>query len=265
MDFQSKNLTVPRGKVFFAPFLPGTTKPGAMKDFGNCPTFTLSADDQSLSHYSSQRGIRTLDGTLGLSSDFTGTLTTDDYRVDNLRYWFMSEGKKVSVTGESQSQTVTAEKGGMYKLGVTETNMSGVRNILTLEVSDGTTTYEEFVDYDLHYETGYVTFLEAGAIADGDEIELTFTSEPYTFTEMKTGRTAIQGEMRFVSFNGTGPNRELVIPRVEIKPNGDMSFIGDAESPDWGEISFTLTSMVKGNLPSIINAEGLPAYESVTV
>ena len=53
MDFQSRNLTVPRGKVLFARYRPGTQIPGPFKELGNTPEFTLSREVSKLSHYGS--------------------------------------------------------------------------------------------------------------------------------------------------------------------------------------------------------------------
>ena len=68
MDFQSRNLTVPRGKVLFARYLPGTQIPGPFKELGNTPEFTLNRETAKLSHYSSQAGMKILDDELTTDS-----------------------------------------------------------------------------------------------------------------------------------------------------------------------------------------------------
>ena len=76
MDFQSRNLTVPRGKVLFARYRPGTQIPGPFKELGNTPEFTLSREVSKLSHYGSQAGMKTLDEELTTDSKLTGSLNT---------------------------------------------------------------------------------------------------------------------------------------------------------------------------------------------
>lgn len=55
MDTQSRNLTIPRGKVFFAKYKAGTQVPGPFRELGNCPEFTLNRESNTLQHFSSDR------------------------------------------------------------------------------------------------------------------------------------------------------------------------------------------------------------------
>ena len=136
MDFQSRNLTVPRGKVLFARYLPGTQIPGPFKELGNTPEFTMSRETAKLSHYSSQAGMKVLDEELTTDSKLTGSLNTDDMRATNVALWFMgtvSTLTQASITATAQNETV--DKGDIIQLGRTASNPAGARNVTVTTVT----------------------------------------------------------------------------------------------------------------------------------
>lgn len=263
MDFSSKNLTVPRGRVLFAEFQPGTRVPGNFRWLGNCPEFTLSRDNSDLSHFSSTGGLRTLDARIPLGGDFSGTLTTDDIQPENVRYWFMGANQTVSVTAKTNvTETIEdVKKGGYYQIGRTEAAPLGVGRLTSATVSatPGGTAYEEFADYEVELASGLLYINTGGAITEGSDITVTYSAPAHTYNEVTSGSKVVEGEMRFISDNAYGPNRKLVVPRMSFSPNGDLSFLTDPESPSWQSLSFAVNVLKKGSLPLIINADGLPA------
>lgn len=263
MDFTSKNLTIPRGKVLFAEYRPGTRLPGGKRFVGNCPEFTLSREANTLDHYSSTSGLNNLDASIALGGDLGGTLVTDDIQPENLRYWFMGENKTVAVTAQTDvAETLTGVmRNDFYQIGRTEAQPLGVGRISAVSVAPAPsgTDYVEFQDYEVDYDSGLLQILPGGDIADESDIVVTYSTTAHTYQEVSSGDRALEGEMTFISDNPYGPNRKLVIPRVRWQPNGDLSFLTDPESPTWMQISFSLRVMKKGNLPLVLNADGLPA------
>lgn len=264
MALASENLTVPRGRVLFAEFMPGTRAPrDDIRWLGNCPEFTLSRDSSELNHFGSTGGLRTMDASIPLGGDFGGTLTTDDINPENVRYWFMGTNQTVSVSAKtSVVQTIeNVKKGAMYQIGRTEQNPLGAKRLSTVAItaSPGGTAYQEFRDYEVELASGLITITTGGTIPEDGDITVTYSAPAYTYNEVRSGSKVIEGEMKFVSDNPYGPNRELVIPRVSFAPNGDLSFLTDPESPAWQTLSFSLKVLQKGNLPLVINADGLPA------
>lgn len=268
MDFSSKNLTIPRGKVLFAEYAPGTRLPRGFRFFGNCPEFTLSREDNTLDHFQSTGGLRTRDASISLGGDFGGTLVTDDINPANMRHWFMGTNRTVT---QSAQTSVAYEiddvmKGEFYQIGRTEAAPLGVGNLTTVAVAPRPTgtALVEFQDYEVDLASGLLQILPGSQIADESDITVTYSSAASTYTEVASGDLSIEGELRFVSDNPYGPNRKLTIPRVRLQPNGDLSFLTDPESPTWMQMSFGLMVMKKGNLPLVVNAEGLPALGVAT-
>lgn len=257
MDFTSNNLTIPRGKVLFAEYKPGTKVPGPLRFMGNCPEFTLSREGTTVDHYASTSGVRNLDASIPIGGDMSGTLTTDDINAANMRYWFMGENTTVTVTaGTSVTETLEGvKKGEFYQLGRTEQNPLGVGRITTITVAGR----EEFEDFEVEHGSGLIYIMPAGSIADDSEIEVTYSYPAHTYQRVTSGDLSIEGELRFISDNPYGPNRKLVIPRAKLSPNGDLSFLSDPESPTFQQLAFAIKLMQKGNLPLYMAADDLPA------
>lgn len=264
MDFTSKNLTIPRGKVLFAEYRPGTRLPAGKRFVGNCPELTVSRDTNALDHYSSTSGTNTLDASIPLGGDLNINLVTDDIQPENLRYWFMGDRKTVSVTAQSDVTQTLEEvmRNDFYQIGRTETQPLGVGRLVTVAVAaagSGGSAYVEFEDYEVDYDSGLLYIMPGGAIADESDIVVTYSTTAHTYQEITSGSKSVEGEMTFISDNPYGPNRKLVMPRVRWQPNGDLSFLTDPEAPTWMQLSFNLRCMKKGNLPLVLNADGLPA------
>ncbi|UUV43212.1 tail tube protein [Rhodobacter phage RcCWillis] len=251
MDFQSRNLTVPRGKILFAPYKTGTQIPGAFKELGNCPEFTLTRNVSKLMHYGSQKGMKVKDEEIVTDSDLTGSVTTDDMRATNVALWMMSATSTVTqaaITSTTQNETVS--KGDLIQLGRTALSPTGARNVtVTTVTSDPTgTTYVLGTDYIVHAELGMVEFLASGTIADNSPIIVTYTATTATVTRLTMGETDVEGELKFVAFNPVGANNDITIPRARISPNGDMSMLTDPESPAWQTLGLSITALKKDDL-----------------
>lgn len=72
---------------------------------------------------------------------------------------------------------------------------------------------------------GKVGRIAAGMLADGEEVKVTFTYATWTSRKMPLSRQGfIQGSARIEIFpsTGLGIQKEYVIPKCQIKPNGDI-------------------------------------------
>lgn len=252
MDFQSRNLTVPRGKILFARYLPGTQVPGPFKELGNCPEFTLSRESGKLSHYGSQQGMKTLDEEFTTDSKLTGSLTTDDMRATNVALWMMSSVSTVTqaVIASTNEDVNAVQKGDIIQLGRTANNPVGARKVTVTSVAPqpSGTAYVANVDYLVNAELGIVEILPTGAIPDNQNIRITYTAVAATSSRIALGDVDAEGEIKFIAFNPVGVNNDITIPRARISPNGDLSMLTDPESPAWQTLGLTITALKKDNL-----------------
>lgn len=262
MDFSSQNLTIPRGKMLFAEFIPETLAPGALRFMGNCPEFTLSQEATTVDHYSSTAGTRTMDASIPLGGDIGGSVVTDNPSAENLRYWLMGTRRTVAVTAQTAEvyNIADVKKGGYYQIGRTEANPIGITRLTeaTVAASGGGAALTPFLDYEVDLETGLLHILPGGTVVEESDLVVTYATAAHSYDEVSAGHKSVEGEMRFVSDNPYGSNRVIIIPRARWAPQGDLSFLTDPESPAWMQISLDIKAMKKGNLPLVMTAEGLP-------
>ena len=258
MDLQSNNLVIPRGVMYFAKFRPGTMIPGPMRQFGNCPEFTLTADTETLPHYSSQWGRRVKDAELTIEASLNGTVTTDDINTENVERWFGGETTMLTQTAQTGSTLVveTAKANDAYQLGKTDANEGGVRDVSNVKVTlTGTpaTELELGTDYTVDEELGIFTFLEPQTASTTITFDVAASTRELTIATDEQ----IEGEMKFVSMNPDGPRRDIILPRVRLSPNGDFSLVNDPESPAWQTMPLSISVLKKGTKPLAL-IEGRP-------
>lgn len=258
MDTQSRNLTIPRGKVLFAEYLPGTQKPGPYRDFGNCPEFSLSRESELYPHFSSQEGLKTKDEELTIDATLTGTVVTDDLKIENIERWFMGKATKQTTAALTASTMIiaTAKENDYYQLGATELNPGGHRNVTNVIGKLTGTPATELVigtDYTVDLDLGIVQVLKDQTAS----ITFTFDAEASTRMVMLSGEQQIEGELKFIAMNPVGPRNDVIIPRARIAPNGEFALVNDPESTAWQTLPLSISALKKRGQPLAI-VEGRP-------
>ncbi len=107
-DEQTNNYVVGRGRLFFGQFKKGTRRPQGQLYFGNTPELSMSQDEDTLDHYSSEGGVRVKDASATLQTDQSGSFACDNISMPNLALWFRGEQiKRVEAGSGSATGTVT--------------------------------------------------------------------------------------------------------------------------------------------------------------
>ena len=240
MDTTSKNLTVPRGKIFFAKYKSGTQTPGPMRELGNCPEFTLTRNSDTLQHFSSQAGLKEQDDEIAIASTLTGALTTDDIKSENIAYFFMGDVGIITVTSlTAQVDTYLDTKtGDSFQIGPSDSNPS-----VTDGAASSPATLVADTDYTVDADLGIITML-----TDQAKVEITYDVAASTREQIVAGDNQIEGELKFVSFNAVGAQGDITIPRARLAPNGDFALVNDPGSTAYQTMPLTITALKKGNL-----------------
>lgn len=262
----ANNYTLGRGKIYFGKFGDDGETPIGERYLGNTPECSFTIEAETLDHFSSDEGINEKDESVPLSTTRSGSFTTDNIDPENLAYFFFGEAGTLAVS----TATVAAEPVGpvyggyTYKLGVTDSVPMGQSNLIqhtapstNIIVKDDTdtTTYDEGDDYTVDLNTGMVTIVDGGAIADGDTIHVTYKTSAHSVARVVSGSMPIEGSMRFVSTNPKGKLYDYFMPWVKITPNGDFALKGD----EWQVIPFNLEILRKGALEAFYITERTPA------
>lgn len=249
------NLTLGRGELHFAKFKPGTTVPGGERYIGNSPEFGLTIETEDLEHYNSDHGVNEMDDSIPLSTTRTGTFTSDNIGMENLALFFMGETSTVSVAAApDQTSTFAGVEAGLtYQMGTSDASPSGARKVFNVTITAPTTPAPvEGTDYTVDLDLGRLTILPGGNL-DGQDVTVTFDVGASTFKRVTSGAQAIEGALRFISFNPKGDRIDYYMPQVSIKPNGDFALKGD----EWQVLPFTISVKKLGDLAAIY-AEGRP-------
>lgn len=231
------NQTLGRGKVYVSEFLPGTHTPAGWRYVGNTPSFSLNVAQTKLDHFSSDAGVRVKDKSVVLQVDVTGNLVLDDININNLSIFFMGEGNTIaqtSATAQTQSFTGVVQ-GYIYKLGMTDSNPTGVRQISNVVVAVGGTNKTLGTDYTVNAERGYIQIVEGGTIADGATIAVTYDRAARSRKQFISGTEQIEGALFFESFNPQGDKTDYLMPYVRLGPNGDFNLKAD----EWQQLPLT--------------------------
>lgn len=247
----SRNLSLTRGRLYFAEYKPGTQVPGAERFIGNCSEVTVNSETETLDHFASTHGVRIKDDSVILENTRSGSIVTDDMSDDNVSVYSLGVAEEISVaSATAQVETFTeVVPGDSFQLGTTTLMPTGVRKVTVASVTDGAdvspTTYVAGTDYVVDADRGRVTILEGGAIDADSDIEVTWANAAYTIRRVTAGSTEKEGALRWISANPKGPQRDYFFPDVKLAPNGDLSLVS---GEDWATLPLAIEVLEKEGL-----------------
>lgn len=246
----ANNYTLGRGEVHFGQFATGTQVPRGERYFGNTPELGFTAEQESLDHYSSDRGVRIKDQSVILQLDYSGSFITDNVSPENLAAFFLGENLVTTLTGSTVTDEPISdiEKGLTYQLGTSTNAPSGVRKIASVVVSKGVTPLVAGTDYVVDLDLARVTILETSVtLTNGDDLTVDYSVSASSRKRIISRSNTIEGSLRYVAANPAGDNIDYFMPWVKLTPNGDFQLKGD----EWQQLPFTLEILKKGTLEAI--------------
>lgn len=237
----SENYTLGRGELHFDKFAPGTFNKTGERYLGNTPELNRTTESENLDHFNSDRGIRVKDKSIVLEKNDSGTFIADEISDENVALWFLGTQ---NVIAQSASASIVENipanrlKPGTYiQLGESQANPTGNRNVtMTSVTSDPVgTTFVGLTDYTVDAELGRLYIVPGGAIDGTAPLIVTYATAASTRTQIVVGEgTTIEGALRFISYNPTGPRRDYYWPYVQLRADGDFAMKGD----EWQQLSF---------------------------
>lgn len=257
---EPQNYTLGRGKVYFSRFKPGTRIPLGFNYIGNTPEFSLTIENETLDHYSSDGGIREKDDSVPLEVTRTGQLTTDSIKPRNVAIFFFGTDTTVAQTAvAAHDESFTDVKAGStVKLGITPSNPTGYFGVnatgLTVGKSGGA-ALTLGTDYTVNAKMGLVEFIAGGAVVDGDDIDINFAVLASTRARVISGSEPVEGAMIYIADNPKGDDFHYYLPYVKVTPNGDYALKGD----EWQTIPFNIEAL-KPETGEAIYMDGDPVF-----
>ena len=237
----SENYTLGRGELHFDKFVAGTFNKTGERYLGNTPELNRTTESENLDHFNSDRGIRVKDKSIVLEKNDSGTFIADEISDENIALWFLGTQNIVAQSATaSVVQNIPANrvKPGTYiQLGESQANPTGRRNVTVATVTSDPvgTTYTALTDYTVDAELGRLYIVPGGAIDGTDPLIVTYARAASTRSQIVVGAgTTIEGALRFISYNPTGPRRDFYWPYVQLRADGDFAMKGD----EWQQLSF---------------------------
>lgn len=249
-----------RGILYFSP-LDSNGKPGAWRDLGNAPEFTVTLESEELEHQSSRGGLKVTDKEVVISQSASCAFSLDELNHQNIAI-FLSGDSVASITngtvaGFSEYQMITAvELGRWYDI----VNASGVR-CYDLTSSAGLTVEKsgapdvllvEGTDYEVDLKMGRIFFLSTAVnVAAGNAVDVTLAADATakSINEVRAlTKTNVIGALKFIRANPANNDKleEWEFHKISLKPEGDLAMIGD----DWSKLGFTGTAEANSAYPN---------------
>lgn len=235
------NLVLGRGRVYFEKFTDRYGFAGrGMRYIGNTDLFNVTTNRSRVENKVSRGGRVMLLGTEVTEETCTGVMTTDNIDLENVTDWFAAtDAGIVTGAGFPTPQVVTGYRGSYYQMGVTPDNPAGRRGYTVITVTKAGVTIPSTGNYEADFQRGMIRILpNAAQINDGDPLTLSGTTVALAEQILKPTGRAVRGALRFVSNATVGVSRDVFIPCVELRADGDQEFKGDK----WQELRFTFAA-----------------------
>lgn len=215
-----------QGKILIAKIDAVTGKPGAYREIGNVPEFSIEMDSDQVDHFEAMSGARTKDAVLVRSKSLTFTGQLEDWTDQNIAW--ATNGRLKSITGGAKTGEVAPldlVAGSVWALkgqkvtSVVITDSTG--SPVTVDSADYTVN-EDFGTITMVDVTGYTQPFKA-AYTDGNTKAVTFLSDD-----------SQKYALRFQGINTVNQQKVLIELYITQKsPTGTVPFIQE----DFGQIS----------------------------
>ncbi len=238
----ARNLTLARGRLYFAEFAPGTQVAKGERFVGNCSEMTITTETNKLDHITSTHGLQVKDDSVVISNNRTGSIVTDDMSEDNISVFTLGIAQAIAISaGTTLNETFTDVVGGMaYQLGTSTNRPEGLRKVTGVTVTGAVLG----TDYLLDAARGRITVIEGGVL-DGDDMPVAYGNTAYSISRISAGSTEREGQLRWISDNPKGPQHDHLFPWVKLSPNGDLSLVSGEE---WATLPLSIEVLEKDGM-----------------
>lgn len=234
------NPTLGSGKLDFDKFLTASPSSitewlaarGGMRYLGISSEFNMNVTSQSVEHFDTDNGVAVKDDSALISLSRKASFKGSDISIENAAMFII--GVNSTQTQTSGAVTASAVNGGValvaerkYQIGVTNTNITGVRSITAVVLKTGATTYVAGTDYILDATLG-TFYVPTGSPMVAAVVTADYTKTATTRLQVASSTLAtVAGALQFTSNNVRGKNRDYFFPSVTLTPNGDYALKGN--------------------------------------
>lgn len=218
------NFVLGSGKVYFATRTNGVL--AGEKLIQETPMLSFNVTGERVEHWTSDGTIAELALDVPTKVKRSGKFTCNDISDYNLALFAI--GTVSTITTGVAAITASAINGGValavdtyYQLGLATHPHVGVRDIASVVLRTGATTYVEGTHYTVNLELGRI-YIPAGSTCIGAIVTADYSTTVASWGQVATNDSgAFEGALRFVSDNTAGEDRDWYFPVVVLSAEGD--------------------------------------------
>lgn len=256
------NYTLGGGKLFFNRFKPKTKEPTDYRYFGCSQAISLNFETEQLDHHSTENGMRVKDESVTIAVNGTSTLTIDDLSPENLAFFFLGEaGTRVVAAATALTFDLEVNPDRYYKIGQSDTNVTGLRNLENVTVvqgGGGATPIVADGNYEINEELGTLHILDNPVDvylqSPNAKIKVTCDVKDHVVDTVISKGTPVEGSLMFEANNPVGKNLDFYLPYVKISPNGDLNL----KAEEWQQLQFNVEILKRDDKTELAYIDGRP-------
>ena len=237
----TNNYVVGKGRLYFDRFALGTRTPTGLKYFGNTPSLTTSRNATTLDHFDSDGGVKQKDDSIDIQTDLGGKFACDNINSANLALFFGGDVTPLTQAAGANALTevINVKPDTYYQAGVTDTDPDGLRTLAAPTAVLAQTPLVLGVDYDFDLSSGMVYIHPTAAVGQGGPLTLGYNLAAAAQEVVIEQGSAIYGQLKFVSNNPKGDQRDYFYPYVKLTAGGDLTLKGD----QWQQVDFSYEAL----------------------
>lgn len=227
----AQNIVLGSGYVHFAPY-DNAGDPQGRRYLGVTPGFTVTGNTERVEYWDPDAPIQERLEDVVTRVVRSASVTVDNVSEDNLALFLMGDAQEISQAGGPVTdERHTVEQGKWYQLGSGPNDFVGSRDVSSVAVNTdpGGTPVEMTAgtDYEVNLELALIYIIPGGGIAasSAEEIGVDYSEGAVTWDQVVTSNLGPKdGLLYFRADNTRGANRDLLIPKCTLTPNGDLAW-----------------------------------------
>lgn len=226
-------LIIGRGQVYFDPVDPETGLNTGEIYIGHTTTVTIDRTIEFTERRRSVLGLRIKSDKTPTSDAGTVSFITDNINLANLGLWFGGTFvTQITAMDGGRVETLTAQAGQFYQLGLDINPGTGVRNVWAMVVLDESMTPVEglYIDED----NGRFGIPRSRVDLNGMILTVQYEIMYNNADVSDLNRMPMKGALRYIADNQFGKNRSFYWPSVMLVPKDQLKLKDDG----WMSLSF---------------------------
>lgn len=217
-----KNLTIPRGMVFFK-----QTNSGWI-NLGNCPDVSFTISETVSKQVDSVKGQLVVSDVFRTTNQFSFSITTDNMGWDNLILFSGFENQDQD--GNLEKIIETFEVSDKYLF-------LSKRPLGTMFVTDDNSINWDGFDFTYDPDGNFIKINPTVRTGSATAVSVIYYASSVAGFKASESFGSVEGSLKIIGTNPVGPKRNYTFSRVRISQKSELQLIGSPDAIDWSKIT----------------------------